>query len=350
MNIFDSNDILEKVSIKDELSIVVITYKRLPLLKTLIETLHVAINVNDNFKFKIILCINGYDNESESYLRSREQEISKISTQIISLSQRVTPAEARNIATVGINTEWMLFLDDDVEVPVDLFKNFANLIAAHPNASLWGGPNLTPFSSSLTQQKIGYLLQNYLVTGPISSRYKFNNIQVADCQGTYFSLCNIFIKTMEFRNILFNDTLKTAEENELIYKMARQRKTMKTSDLLFVWHSRRESIPHFMQQIKNYGFGRGQLIYNGHTSFLNISLILVSLLFLSMLFVKFPFLTLCFLFFWLIAIFANLIFKLGFKEKNIMDLFLPLRLWGYYFIGIIIGIFSSYRANRNSDF
>lgn len=305
---------------------------------------------NGHFKFKIILCINGYDSESEAYLRSLNEQNDKYSIQIISLSKIVTPAEARNIATAGVSTDWMLFLDDDVEVPAELFKNFSDLVTNHPDASLWGGPNLTPLSSSPTQKKIGHLLQNYLVTGPISSRYKFNKIESADCQGTYFSLCNIFIKTKEFRTILFNANLKTAEENELIYKMSRKNKNMKASDLLFVWHSRRDSIPKFFQQIENYGYGRGQLIYSGHTSFFNLCLVVTGIIIFLILLVSFPLATIGLLILWQAVIFMNLIFTLNSKEKNLMDIFLPIRLWYYYSYGIVNGIFSSYRIKRNSGF
>ena len=346
MNIFDSNNILKEISIKDDLTIVIITHNRKEFLCLLIDSLAAAFTKYSDLNCDIVFCVNGKDQLTDQYLKEVNNKLDPLHTQIITLDKPATPAEARNIAMIGVHSEWVMFLDDDVEIPPDLFNNFKKLVNSDPQACLWGGPNLTPDSSTVVQKKIGWLLQSYLVTGPLSCRYKLNNIEALECKGTYFSLCNMFVKTQDFKAILFNTTLKTAEENELIYRFAQNNKKMKTSDLLYVWHYRRSSIAHFLAQIKNYGFGRGQLIYNGMMSKSNQALILILICMLLFFLIRFPVLSMTIGFFWVAAIFVNLAFDFRFKQNSVSDVLLPLRLWFNYFVGIIKGLSSSYRVSK----
>lgn len=343
MNNFVSNNIVTKGSNESELSIVIITFKRVELLSLLLKSLQPALQTLSLEKPRIIFCINGPDWATKDYLEKQQQNLNFI-FEIKQIESAVTPAEARNIATQDVFSDWVLFLDDDVEVPKDFFTNFYELKTRDPQVALWGGPNLTPQSSSYIQQKIGWILQSYLVTGPISYRYKLNNLEEIECQGLYFSLCNMFLKTNLFKSNLFNTSLKTAEENELIYKLALQNTKMKASDLLYVWHYRRSSIPHFLKQIENYGFGRGQLIYNGSVSrpvkIAALTALLVAMVFL----INSPFVFIGMVFFWMSVIYLMLALK--FKKNLVSDFFLPIRLWFKYSIGIVNGYISSYRLNK----
>ncbi len=347
MNIFDGNSIVEETPLKDDFTIVVITHNRTELLNLLVNSLNIALQRYGKTNCDIVICVNGKDSKTDEYLKNLSLRIAPIPTQIITLDRPVTPAAARNIATATVQSEWVMFLDDDVEIPPELFNNFKKLVKSDPQAALWGGPNLTPESSTYTQQKIGWLLQSYLVTGPISSRYKLNKIESIECKGNHLSLCNIFIKTQVFRSILFNTKLKTAEENELFHKLTLNNRKMKSSDLLYVWHCRRASVPHFLGQIKNYGYGRGQLIYHGMISTpLKIFIFFGLILFLFSA-IKFPLLLATGALFWLIVIFVSFAFNFRMKNNSPVDILLPMRLWYNYFLGIIIGYKSSY-LNRHS--
>lgn len=348
MNIFDSNSIVEETPANDDFTIVIITHNRTDLLNLLIKSLELAFKNSGTLNCDVVICVNGKDLQTDEYLKNLSLRLEPIHAQIITLDRPVTPAAARNIATASILSEWVVFLDDDVEIPPDLFNNFRKLVASDPQAALWGGPNLTPESSTDTQQKIGWLLQSYLVTGPISSRYKLNKIESVECKGNYLSLCNIFVRTQVFRSILFNTKLKTAEENELFHKLSLNKSKMKTSDLLYVWHSRRASIPHFLGQIKNYGFGRGQLIYNGMISTPLKILILCGLLIVLFSAVKYPLLLGAATLLWLVLISARFSYDFKMKNNSPVDILLPLRLWYNYFLGIVIGYKSSY-LNRHTN-
>jgi hypothetical protein len=126
-----------------------------------------------------------------------------------------------------------------------------------------------------------------------------------------------------------------------------QNKKMKVSDSLYVWHYRRDSIPHFLKQIKNYGYGRGQLIYGGHTSFINLSAIVLIIFIFLILMAHYPKQIIILLVLWQVLIFINLKSRTKFKDYNLLDILLPLRLWANYFFGIIDGIIHSYRVSKN---
>lgn len=348
MNIFDSNSIVDESMVKDNFTIVIVTHNRTDLLSLLINSLERAFQRSGQMSCEVVICVNGKDLQTGKYLKKLRQQLEPIHTQIITLERAVTPAAARNIATASVQSEWVVFLDDDVEIPPDLFNNFRKLAASDPKAALWGGPNLTPESSTHTQQKIGWLLQSYLVTGPISNRYKLNKVDAIECKGNHLSLCNIFIKTQVFRSILFNINLKTAEENELFHKLSMNNNKMKTSDLLYVWHCRRASVPHFLGQIKNYGYGRGQLIYNGMISTPLKIFIFCGLSFVIFSAVKFPLVLGAVTLLWLALISVSFIFDFKLKNNSPSDILLPLRLWYNYFLGIVIGYKSSY-LNRNAS-
>lgn len=348
MNIFDSNSIVEESLAKIDFTIVIVTHNRTDLLSRLINSLELAFQRSGRMSCDVVICVNGKDLQTDEYLKNLSRQLEPIHTQIITLERAVTPAAARNIATASVLSEWVVFLDDDVEIPPDLFNNFRKLAASDPQAALWGGPNLTPEASTYTQQKIGWLLQSYLVTGPISSRYKLNRIEAIECKGNYLSLCNIFIRTQVFRSILFNTNLKTAEENELFHKLSMNNNKMKTSDLLFVWHCRRASIPHFLGQIKNYGYGRGQLIYNGMISTPLKILILCGLTLVLFSAVKFPLVLAAATLLWLVLISVSFSFDFKMKNNSPIDILLPLRLWYNYFLGIAIGYKSSYLSRHTN--
>lgn len=339
----DSNNILDKVSIGD-LSVIVITHKRIALLGLMLTSLQTALEAG-SFVPEIIFCVNGPDPESVEFLEQSRNTL-RFKFRILSLDNAVTPAEARNIASMQESADWLIFLDDDVEIPPDFFANFRLLASADPGVALWGGPNLTPLQSNLVQKKIGWYLGHYLVTGPISQRYKLNRFRELECRGIYFSLCNMFVKTEFFKKIQFNTKLKTAEENELVFRFSQKNFRMKASDLLYVWHSRRPSMTHFLNQIQNYGYGRGQLIANGAVSTL-LPLMLITGVVAALAFLAWqPFLSIAGALIWLVFIYASLLQNFGFKDQNLTEFFLPAQILFRYSAGLIKGYFATSQMSK----
>lgn len=334
MNNFDSN--LETSEYSDFLTVVVVTFNRTELLRGMLLSLKRSVDCR-NIKIKI--GINGQDLSTLELLEYIKNSGYFENFEIFQIENNVTPGEARNLTSQNVQSQWILFLDDDIEVPEKLISNFLYLAEQNPDVVVWGGPNLTPEDSSLVEKKIGWLLENAMIVGPVSNRYKKSKKIIVKANEFHLSLCNLFVKKKLFEKIFFNPTLKTAEENELLYKIMAEEHRISSSPLLFVWHYRRSSFSQFLKQIKNYGFGRGQILF-GLRQRIKISLVFI--LFILMTIVTlFPIQTVKFLAIWMLLILLS--YFLSFKKKSLSFLFLPVRVWINYFVGVANGLWFSYK-------
>lgn len=343
MQLFEQQDLKQtNTQQKDLFAVVVITHNRLSLLKFFVESLLNSLARSDQ-SFSVYFAINGPDEESESYLKTFTQfNLKKI-------NNKVSPAQARNLLVSDIQAEWLIFLDDDIKVPSDFFLNFHKLQQESNHISLFGGPNLTPSESTDIELKNGWWLQQSLITGPISKRYKINNLKNHNCSGLYFSLCNMCIKTEDFKKLMFKPYLKTAEENELIYKLAKNNIKMQFSDLLYVWHYRRNSLQAFLKQIKNYGYGRGQLICKGAVTSKDLLLIFFSFLLLcGAIFFYTPYFIIA-ISVLLMTIQMQFFYRFGISFKNLKFIFMPAKIWLNYFVGVAQGIIFSIIKNKKTN-
>lgn len=334
---FDSN--LESTENLDFLTVVIVTYNRIDLLKGMLYTLRRSLSQTMQLHVNVRVGVNGLDSATYQALEDIKNSHLFYNLELYQLEKKVTPAEARNIISVDIKDKWILFLDDDIEVPDDFLKNFLILNKEKPEVGVWGGPNLTPQSSSLIEKKIGWLLQNFMIVGPVSNRYKKTKSRIFEANEFFLSLCNLFIKSDLFKENYFNPKLKTAEENDLIYNIVAKDHILMSSPLLYVWHFRRKNFSQFLIQIKNYGFGRGQIIYGSrHT----MKLAMVVLAFLAMtIMIMFPVQIVKLIVAWMSLISISYFFS--FKKKSVSFLFLPIRVWINYSMGILSGVWFSFR-------
>jgi GT2 family glycosyltransferase len=169
---------------------------------------------------------------------------------------RRLPGGARNPLIERATGELLLFLDDDVIVPPDLLRRLADTAAAHPEASVFGGPNDTPPSSSRFERVQGAALSSLLGSGPVSRRYGARHRGFADER--WFTLCNLAVRRRVMRP--FADELVCAEENALLAELRRAGEPMLYEPTLRVFHARRPSWGSFARQMVKYGRGRGQLV------------------------------------------------------------------------------------------
>lgn len=314
------------------------TYQRIDYLRKLMISLEKAysekISELISLRVDMRVCVNGQDADTVEFLQSYSSQY--IKREVVVLNEKTTPAHARNLVAQTIKADWILFLDDDVAVPIDFFKNFMNLSTSNTSIDVWGGPNLTPVDSSPVEQLIGLVLESFWIVGPVSFRYKFNNSDFKKTDDFRLSLCNLFIKTEKFKLFKFNPNLVTAEENELLYKLTQRKDHIAFSDLLYVWHYRRKSTILFLKQIRNYGVGRGQLLFEKKTNGKYIFLALLSSVVISLFFIKWPIAAL------ILAIFWPLIFLKEAKRKTNTLLsrqlyVLPWSVWLNYTIGLVKG-------------
>ena len=338
----------KQTKILDDLSIIIVTYDRLAYLQDLLLSIEEAIRSVEIKTISLMIGVNGPDAATESFLNKFQKQHTSMSLKFMTIPHRLTPAEARNIVAAQINSDWVLFLDDDVLVPQYFFKNFFKLQKQYPEPIMWGGPNLTPLQSDQTQRKIGQLLESFLVVGPVALRYRFNQTQMKKGSELYFSLCNLFIKKNYFDENQFNKNLKTAEENLLIYSLKKMKYPLATSDLLYVWHHRRGSFVGFLSQIKNYGYGRGQLIYYGGTSrWLSFfSLAIVFLLGVGL--YKKPVYIFNGFVLWFFLLISSFYKKNNWHDRSIY--FLPFQIWYHYFYGLLSGYLSMLKISLSSKY
>lgn len=166
------------------------------------------------------------------------------------------PGGARNFLLGGARGEMLLFLDDDVVVEPHLLRRLADLAAAHPEVTVFGGPNVTPVGSTRFQIVQGAVLGSLVGAGPVRHRYGRHPLGSADER--WFTLCNLAVR----RDAMppFSDVLVCAEENEVLDRLARDGHEMLYDPQLVAYHERRSTYRGFAQQMAKYGRGRGQLI------------------------------------------------------------------------------------------
>jgi succinoglycan biosynthesis protein ExoA len=166
------------------------------------------------------------------------------------------PGAARNPLIERARGQLLLFLDDDVTAPPDLLRTLAQVAAAHPEASVFGGPNATPPGSSRFQAVQGAVLSSLVGSGPVSRRYGARHGGPADER--WFTLCNLAVRRRAM--VPFLTHLVCAEENALLAELRRRGERMRYEPALRVHHVRRPTVRSFARQMVKYGRGRGQVM------------------------------------------------------------------------------------------
>lgn len=165
------------------------------------------------------------------------------------------PGAARNFLVEHARGLFVLFLDDDVIVASDHLARLAALVDAHPEVSVFGGPNKTPRRSSRFQFVQGAVLSSFVAAGPVRRRYGPHPAGHADER--FFILCNLAVRRSAM--VPFADELVCAEENQVLTELHDRGEAMYYDPAFGVDHERRPDLRSFAQQMHKYGIGRGQL-------------------------------------------------------------------------------------------
>lgn len=308
------------------ITVIIVTYDRLFLLEKAVNSLLPAL-ANSSCRIDVKLVINGPDVQTK-------KAAEKWLFHIVELEARVSPAAARNVGLENVESSWVFFMDDDVTLPENYFKQFEILVAEHPDIDVWGGPNLTPPGKRVFDG--GWYTENVLITGPIAYRYKMAGRRFSSGHQFNLMLCNLFMKAHCLKSRGFLSFFKTAEENELLYYITSQGWKMASSDSLFVWHERRSNPVHFLIQIFYYGYGRGQLLFHSSWKLQKIFILppvlFATLIGLSMFYLKeLGFVILL----WLACLQAQFFVRYG--KLSLLPVVLPLAIWTSYICGIFRG-------------
>lgn len=236
-------------------SIIFLSSHALELTKACIEAIELASTkaAQNGFKAELIV---GYQNEDRRMeLEQMFQKHTASHFKLVHVPLAAHVPQARNILLKlrSSHCKWILFIDDDVEVPSDYFNEFLNLQRRWPNADLFGGPNLTPSRQNGLARDSGRLLASRL-NFICSHRYGFGP-EGERLSSRDFILCNLFVRADVNPN--FDLMLPFGEELGLIRNLIANGTCCVYSPSIPVFHFRREKMGQILAQMEKYGLGRG---------------------------------------------------------------------------------------------
>jgi lipopolysaccharide transport system permease protein len=228
------------------LSVCIVTGRRQPLLARCLDSLAAQ---EGSPSFELLVGADEDPAVEEAVVRRfPEAEVTHLS--------HPTPAGLRNALLGRATGEWLLFLDDDVELEPHFLRRLHELAADDPELGVLGGPNIAPRERSRFQSVQDAVLSSIMGTGPVRRRYGRHSARDGDER--QFTLCTLAVRREVMAN--FDERLVCAEENELLEGLRRQGVRMRYEPELLSYHERRPTWRSFAAQMHRYGHGRGQLL------------------------------------------------------------------------------------------
>jgi len=208
-------------------SVIIVTYKRPSALKLCLDSLQ---KYSGHFSGQIIVVINGEDKESELLLEDWN-------CQVVILKKSKSPAQARNLAAHFAQNPWLLFLDDDIQIPASYFSVAHEIFKKYPTGlDIFGGPDHTPLEANQFEQALGLALSSPMATAHTFKRHQSKG-DLEKGSESKFILCHLWIRREIFKTVNFDERFVRNEENVLLFNLARSK--MLYSPELFVYHKRK---------------------------------------------------------------------------------------------------------------
>lgn len=228
----------------------VVTRGRLDYLKRCVETVLAALPPGG----KLRVLVNGENPETERWLGSLAHEALEWSA--VSAEPRT---RARNRAFDVADCDVIHFLDDDVEVPPEIFRETLRRLEADPALAILGGPNLTPAGSTRTQAVFGAVMTSPFAAPLVRVRYGSGLQAERPATERDLILCNLAVRAAAVpEDVRFPDDNRGGEENVFIYRCLRRGLKASFSSAVYLYHQRRRSFWQFARQVYGCGFGRAQ--------------------------------------------------------------------------------------------
>lgn len=236
-------------------SIVFLSSHNLNLTKVCVDSVTKALTraAPEGFKCEIIV---GYQCEERGReLKRLYQNYTATHFNLSQVPPNLHPPQARNflLKLRSPDCKWILFVDDDVEIPPNFFVEFTRLKKLWPDATLFGGPNLTPAYQKGLARDSGWLLASPL-NFVCRNRYGRGREGVRR-SARDFILCNLFVRADISPE--FALSLPLGEELGLIRRLIEKGAICIYSPNLAVFHFRRETMGQILAQMEKYGLGRG---------------------------------------------------------------------------------------------
>lgn len=227
-------------------SICIVTGHRPELLANCLASLATQVRAPS---FEVLVCAND-DPATEAVVRRW------FPAAVIAHVPRTRLGAARNPLIRTARGDLLLFLDDDVTAHPRLLQRLDELANDHPEAAVFGGPNLTPPGSPWLEVVQGGVLASLVASGPVRRRYGTHPAGPADER--FFTLCNLAVRRAAM--VEFPADISGGEENAVLLTLAERHLPMHYDPALRAYHRRRPTVAAFATQVCKYGRGRGEVI------------------------------------------------------------------------------------------
>ena len=211
------------------LSIIIVTHNRIEMLKALLSCLS-----KSDATLQVIVI-----NNSNDPIKLDDRNIKVVN------SKHSTPGEARNTGLKHAQSEWVLFLDDDVMLPKNYLKQGLSLIESYDkNLDIIGGPDQTPIDASFFQECLGLSLKSPMTTARTRYRHSLEDKKIVPGDEKNLILCHLWVKKsfLDKAQIKFNAHFFRNEENILITEAIKKGAVALYRSDLFVYHHRKSNL------------------------------------------------------------------------------------------------------------
>lgn len=228
-----------------KVSVLIITYQRTHLLEKCLKSLREQ--EFHHYTLETLIFVNGEDQDS---LQVASQDPSNPS--VIKSPNRLSPAEARNELIEKANGEYILFLDDDVELPRDYLEKSQAYTSS--SKACFGGPDILPKRPSAFQEILSASQKLWMSSahtryrhGAKTTGHKTKN------SGEKLILCNMWIKKEVFEkyHLRFDPRFFRNEENVLIHQLLENELECLFAPELYVHHYKKDHLTGALKAISS---------------------------------------------------------------------------------------------------
>lgn len=242
--------------------ILITSFNRPDTLKNCLDSLPKTMPVNFG---KIILLVQSTDSDTKKLIESFYKFFEIILLEVPFIT---TPGASRNILVSAANSEFLCFLDDDIQVSTEYFDKCNEILIAK-RSDIFGGPDQSPKNNGIKQQVIGELMSHQFVMGPTSLRHYDDGKGFREADETILTLCNIWFSSSIFEEtkLSFDEDIQRCEENKLLSELNTLGHKMYYYPDMIISHFRRESNPAMIRIQYLSGYYRSVCFFKTRASF-----------------------------------------------------------------------------------
>ncbi|MDX6768723.1 MAG: glycosyltransferase [Elusimicrobiota bacterium] len=248
------------------LSLLVLTYRRVPELLALLDSL-----ARDGApaSCETVVGLNDEPAANAALARLLAERHPWVRTLPL---RRCGRGEARNRLAAAAAGELLYFLDDDTLAPPGFIARVRASFLRFPDAAAIGGPNVGPPGARAFPRAADFLLRSPLGAGPMRVRH-LRDGDARRAPGWWFTLSNLGVRRDAFRRGLrFPPRAASAEETLFLHELERAGQHAVHDPALFVFHRRRPGWVGFFRQVYSCGVGRAQITRAAPSSLLPATL------------------------------------------------------------------------------